>query len=101
MVSRVIDKKKDRKDKRITVRLTHGELRVLEKKIAEAGYKTVGAFIRDFVVDLKPQVKVGGDVVLVARELMALSSLVNSSAGKSELIKKIKEIDRINVGGAL
>ncbi|MFJ4397305.1 plasmid mobilization protein [Pseudomonas sp. NPDC089396] len=97
----MIDKKKDRKDKRITVRLTHGELRALETKIAEAGYRTVGAFIRDFVANLKPQVKVSGDVVLIARELMALSILVNSSAGKSDLIKKIKEIDRINTGGTL
>ena len=95
------DKNKERKDQRITIRLTCAELEALERKIAEAGYKTTGAFIRDFVATLKPKVKVSGDVVLIARELMSLSALVNASAAKSELVKKIKEIDRINTGGVL
>jgi len=97
----VKDKNKERKDQRITIRLTCAELEALERKIAEAGYKTTGAFIRDFVATLKPKVKVSGDVVLIARELMSLSALVNASAAKSELVKKIKEIDRINTGGVL
>lgn len=89
------------KDQRITIRLTQSELDTLEKKIAEAGYKTTGAFIRDFVANLKPKAKVSGDVVLIARELMSLSALVNSSATTQEINRKIKEIDRINTGGAL
>lgn len=89
------------KDQRITIRLTQSELDALEKKIAEAGYKTTGAFIRDFVANLKPKAKVSGDVVLIARELMSLSALVNSSATTQEINRKIKEIDRINTGGAL
>lgn len=92
---------KANKDQRITIRLTQSELDALEKKIAEAGYKTAGAFIRDFVANLKPKAKVSGDVVLIARELMSLSALVNSSATTQEINRKIKEIDRINTGGAL
>lgn len=95
------DKKIESKDQRITIRLTRTELDSLEKKIAEAGYKTTGAFIRDFVANLKPKAKVSGDVVLIARELMSLSALVNSSATTQEINRKIKEIDRINTGGAL
>lgn len=92
---------KANKDQRITIRLTQSELDALEKKIAGAGYKTTGAFIRDSVANLKPKAKVSGDVVLIARELMSLSALVNSSATTQEINRKIKEIDRINTGGAL
>jgi predicted DNA binding CopG/RHH family protein len=39
------------KESRITLRLNKTELDTLNAKVAEAGYKSAGAFIRDFVAN--------------------------------------------------
>lgn len=92
---------KNNKSQRITIRLTQSELESLEAKISEAGYKTTGAFVRDYIVAAKPKAKVSGNVVLISKELMSLSMLINSSASRAEVIRKIIEIQSLNTGGAL
>jgi hypothetical protein len=90
---------KETKDHRITIRFTKSELDAMDAKIADAGYKTSGAFIRDFVASAKPRAKISGDVVQIARELMSLAFMINSNAPAPELLKKVKHISAINTGG--
>ncbi|MDM9589536.1 hypothetical protein QUC26_17405 [Pseudomonas asiatica] len=90
---------KQSKDSRITIRLTRAELETLEAKMNEAGYKSAGAFIRDFVASGQVKPKVSQDVVQIARELMNLASMINADRPGSELLEKVKYIAQVNLGG--
>lgn len=87
------------KEIRITFRLNKSELDALNAKVAEAGYKSAGAFIRDFVANGQVKPKVGQDVVQIARELMNLASMINADRPGCELLEKVKFIAQVNLGG--
>lgn len=87
------------KESRITFRLNKSEREMLDTKIAEAGYKSAGAFIRDFVATGQVKPKVGQDVVQIARELMNLASMINADRPGRELLEKVKYIAQVNLGG--
>ncbi|WP_372029925.1 hypothetical protein [Pseudomonas kurunegalensis] len=89
---------KQKKESRITIRLSKSELEVLVAKMSQAGYKSAGAFIRDFVANGQVKPKLSSDVVQIARELMNLASMINAERPGSELLEKVKHIARINVG---
>ena len=93
---KVVEKQK--KDARITIRFSRPEMDILNSKITEAGYKSAGAFIRDFVANGKMKPKVGVEVVQIARELMHLASMINAEQSNIELLEQVKHIARINVG---
>ena len=90
---------KQNKESRITLRLNKTELDTLNVKIAEAGYKSAGAFIRDFVARGHVKPKVTQDVVQIAKELMNLASMINADRPGSELLEKVKYIAQVNLGG--
>lgn len=90
---------KQNKESRITLRLNKTELDTLNFKIAEAGYKSAGAFIRDFVASGHVKPKVTQDVVQIAKELMNLASMINADRPGSELLEKVKYIAQVNLGG--
>lgn len=87
------------KETRITFRLNKSELDILNAKVSEAGYKSAGAFIRDFVANGQVKPKVGQDVVQIARELMNLASMINADRPGCELLEKVKFIAQVNLGG--
>ncbi|PMQ11526.1 hypothetical protein PseAD21_11770 [Pseudomonas sp. AD21] len=87
------------KESRITLRLNKAELDTLNAKVAEAGYKSAGAFIRDYVANSQVKPKVTQDVVQIARELMNLASMINADRPGSELLTKVKLIAQVNLGG--
>lgn len=87
------------KESRITIRLNENELETLNAKIAEAGYKSAGAFIRDYVANGQVKPKVTQDVVQIARELMNLASMINADRPGCELLEKVKFIAHVNLGG--
>ena len=89
---------KQTKDARITIRFSRPEMDILYSKITEAGYKSAGAFIRDYVANGKMKPKVGVEVVQIARELMHLASMINAEQSNIELLEQVKHIARINVG---
>ncbi|MNC28606.1 hypothetical protein D3C81_1645480 [compost metagenome] len=91
--------KKENKDSRITVRFNTTELSKLKAKISEAGYKSPGPFIRDLAVNGQVKPKVVQDVVLIARELMNLASMISAEKPGNELLDQVKLIARINEGG--
>ncbi|MDO8407478.1 MAG: hypothetical protein Q7T27_28730 [Pseudomonas sp.] len=90
---------KKNKEFRITFRLNESELETLNTKIAEAGYRSAGAFIRDFVANGQVKLKVGQNVVQIARELMKLASMINADRPGCELLEKVKYIAEVNLGG--
>lgn len=90
---------KQNKESRITLRLNQAELDTLNAKVAEAGYKSAGAFIRDYVANGHVKPKVTQDVIQIARELMNLASMINAGRPGSELLEKVKYIARANLGG--
>jgi hypothetical protein len=92
---------KQKKDARITIRLSESDMEMLESKMADAGYKVAGAFIRDFVANKNTKPKVSHDVVQIARELMSLASMINAEKPGSELLDKVEQIAKINVGGVV
>jgi len=87
------------KEFRITFRLNEAELETLNTKIAEAGYQSAGAFIRDFVANSQVKPKVGQNVVQIARELMKLASMIKADRPGCELLEKVKYIAQVNMGG--
>ena len=87
------------KESRITLRLNKTELDTLNAKMAEAGYKSAGAFIHDYVANGQVKPKVTQDVVQIARELMNLASMINADRPGSELLEKVKYIAQVNLGG--
>jgi hypothetical protein len=86
------------KETRITFRLNKFELDTLNSKMTEAGYKSAGAFIRDFIANGQVKPKVGHDVVQIARELMNLASMIHANRPGSELLEKVKYIAQVNFG---
>ena len=72
---------------------------MLDIKIADAGYKSAGAFIRDYVANGQVKPKVTRDVVQIARELMSLASMIHADRPSSELLEKLKHIAQVNLGG--
>lgn len=91
--------KRQNKETRITFRLNKSELDTLNARMAEAGYKSASAFIRDFVASGQVKPKVSQDVVQIARELMNLASMINADRPGSELLEKVKYIAQVNLGG--
>lgn len=91
----------EKKDQRITIRLSRTEMAVLDARVIEAGYKSAGVFIRDFIVNKRPKNKVSSNVVMVARELMAVSALVNADAPKEQVLEKLRLAAQANTGGAV
>jgi hypothetical protein len=90
---------KQNKESRITLRLNQAELDTLNAKVAEVGYKSAGAFIRDYVANGHVKPKVTQDVIQIARELMNLASMINAGRPGSELLEKVKYIAQANLGG--
>ena len=91
----------EKKNNRITIRLTVSEMEQLKSKIVAAGYVSTGAFIRDTVASGNVKAKIGTGIVIIARELVSLSSMIKSDKPKSELLEKVRAISAVNAGGVL
>lgn len=91
----------ERKDNRITIRLTNSEMEQLNSKIAAAGYSSTGAFIRDSVATGNIKAKIRTDVITIARELVALYTMIKAERPKTELLDKVRAISTVNTGGVL
>lgn len=101
-----IETKKEVRQKKtgsIIVRVSEEERAIIDAKIAEAGYKSASAFIRDYLAREKPKAKadIRPDALEMQRQLMSLSSMISGNAGKHELMSKIAELYRLAISGAL
>lgn len=91
----------ERKDSRITIRLTQSEINQLKSKMADAGYTSAGAFIRDSVTTGKVKPKISTSIVIIAKELATLAAMIKGDSSKSELLDKVRVIASANAGGVV
>lgn len=91
----------EKKNNRITIRLTKAELETLHAKVSDAGYKSAGAFIRDSVASGNVKAKIGVNVVIIAMELAALTKMIKAGQPANEILGKVRVIASVNAGGIL
>jgi hypothetical protein len=92
--------KQENKTSSITFRLSEEEKEKAEKKVEAAGYKTISAFVRDYVINETPREKI--EISPKSFELLSalsrLSALVNSGTTRQDISKEIANISRIAMG---
>lgn len=93
--------KMEKKESRITIRLSNSEINLLKKKMEDAGYTSVGAFIRDFVAAGRVKPKISSSIVVISRELAALATMIKMDRPKSEILDKVRVIASANAGGVV
>ncbi|MCY1307347.1 hypothetical protein D9M70_572630 [compost metagenome] len=88
------------RSKRITFRLSEGDLATLQEKLATAGYKSESAYIRDAIIndEVKPKSEVNFRVLDVQRELMNLASMINAGRDKKALMAQVMKISAASLG---
>lgn len=89
----------EKKNSRITIRLSQSEMDQLRCKVTAAGYGSAGAFIRDTVATGNIKTKIGINVVFIAIELVSLAAMIKADSPKTELLEKIRIISAANAGG--
>lgn len=98
-----MDNNKNRKrDGSFIVRVSKEEREKIQAKVDEAGYRSTSAFVRDFIANAEPKPKthISMDIFAFQRELMNFASMINAQKPKDELIRQIKVISAISLGGA-
>ncbi|MCK2116544.1 hypothetical protein MYW52_13630 [Pseudomonas juntendi] len=89
----------EKKESRITIRLSQPEINLLKTKMEDAGYTSAGAFIRDSVATGKVRPKISSNIVVIAKELAALATMIKGDSPKSDLLDKVRAIASANAGG--
>ncbi|HDZ55283.1 MAG TPA: hypothetical protein ENI17_07940 [Pseudomonas xinjiangensis] len=92
--------KKQRKTGAIIIRVNDEERQVIDDKVAAAGYKSTSAYVRDYIAREKPKLKteISPKTLEMQRELMALSSLLNSKADRSIMMSKVAALYKLAMG---
>jgi len=97
---KVLIMKQENKNNSVTFRLTDQEKEVAQGKAEGAGYKTISAFIRDYLINETPKDKIS--VSPKSFELLSaisiMSSKLNSGANRQELSEEIAKITRLALG---
>ncbi len=88
----------DKKEIRITIRLSAADVAKLESRMANAGYHSAGAFIRDFVAQSKLKPKISASTVAVARELGNLATMIRTGTPITDVLAMIRTIALVNAG---
>ncbi len=91
----------EKKDSRITIRLTKSEIELLKTKMKDAGYASAGAFIRDSVAAGKVKPKISTNIVIIAKGLASLAAMIKAGNPQADLLNKVREIAAANAGGVL
>ncbi|MCY1449061.1 hypothetical protein D9M71_657810 [compost metagenome] len=88
--------------RRITFRLSDGDLAKLQESMGIAGYKSESAYIRDAIIhgQVKQKSEVNFRVLDVQRELMNLASMINAGRDKSEMMAQVMRVSAASLGDA-
>lgn len=88
------------KSSSITFRLTAEEKALAESKVEQAGYKTISAFVRDYLIKEQPKTKVTitPETFEIMAALTQLSALVNKGTTRPEANALISKISKIVMG---
>ncbi len=91
----------EKKDSRITIRLTQSEINQLKAKMTDAGYSSAGAFIRDSIASGKVKPKISTNIVIIAKGLASLAAMIKAGKPQADLLSKVRDIAAANAGGVL
>ena len=92
--------KKERKTGTIIIRVNNEERKVIDEKVATAGYESASAYVRDYIARETPKLKteISPKTLEMKRELMSMSALLNSNAEKSVLMSKVAVLYKLAMG---
>lgn len=89
-----------KKNHRITFRLTAAELDTLKTKLEKAGFKTLGAYLRDLLSDHagREKVVIPFAAMQVALELQKVANMINQGKDNSLVIEELHNINNKLLG---
>lgn len=90
----------ERKDGTFIVRVSTSERAAIEAKVEESGYKSVSAYVRDYIAREKPKAKIEASARIVQIELNKLAVMIQKGAPKEALLAQIRSICTATLGGA-
>lgn len=78
-------KKSTRVDKSLLIRMSAEERAIFDKRLADSGYKAAGAFVRDYIINAKPQRKfvINPDADSIIAHAATLFEIINSDTAKN------------------
>lgn len=91
---------RERKEGTFIVRVSAAEREVIDAKVNEAGYKSVSAYVRDYIAREKPKAKIEASARIVQIELNKLALMIQKGAHKEALLAQIRRICTATMGGA-
>jgi len=92
---------RERKEGTFIVRVSAAEREVIDAKVNEAGYKSVSAYVRDYIAREKPKAKIEASARIVQIELNKLALMIQKGEAKEALLAQIRRICQATLGGAL
>ncbi len=94
-------KTQERKTGTFIVRVSAAEREVIDAKVDEAGYRSVSAYVRDYIAREKPKAKIEASARLLQIELNRLALMIQKQEPKENLLAQIRRICQATIGGAL
>lgn len=90
----------EKKSSTFIVRVNDEERAIIDQKVKDAGYKSVSAYVRDYIAREQPKAKaeINPKSLEIITGLMTLSSLLNSSASSDVINRKIAELSKLAMG---
>ncbi len=92
---------KEKRDGTFIVRVSAAEREVIDAKVDQAGYRSVSAYVRDYIAREKPKAKIEASARIVQIELNKLAIMIQKGAPKEALLAQIRRICQATLGGAL
>ncbi|MCD1608649.1 plasmid mobilization protein [Stutzerimonas kunmingensis] len=92
---------KEKRDGTFIVRVSAAEREVIDAKVDEAGYKSVSAYVRDYIAREKPKAKIEASARIVQIELNRLALMIQKQEPKEALLAQIRRICTATLGGAI
>lgn len=92
---------KEKRDGTFIVRVSAAEREVIDAKVDQAGYRSVSAYVRDYIAREKPKAKIEASARLLQIELNKLALMIQKGAPKEALLAQIRRICTATLGGAI
>lgn len=91
---------REKRDGTFIVRVSTSERAAIDAKVDEAGYKSVSAYVRDYIAREKPKTKIEASARIVQIELNKLAMMIQKQEPKENLLAQIRRICTATLGGA-
>lgn len=91
----------ERKDGTFIVRVSAAEREAIDAKVDQAGYKSVSAYVRDYIAREKPRAKIEASARTIQIELNKLGLMIKKEEPKENLLAQIRRICTATLGRAI